>query len=64
MHSAMQNHITLEATVDGPIGIIEPGNAIVIDAVKNEIKLELSRELIERRLQALQPQSKRKNEAS
>ena len=44
MHSAMQNHITLEATVDGPIGIIEPGNAIVIDAVKNEIKLELPAE--------------------
>ena len=45
-------HITPEAAVGGPIGVLQDGDPITIDAEKNEINLNLSAEEINRRIDA------------
>lgn len=49
-HGFVVGHITPEAAVGGPIGIIEPGDKITIDAVKNELILEIPEDLLKQRL--------------
>ncbi len=51
-HGFVVGHITPEAAVGGPIGIIEPGDKITIDAVKNELILEIPEDLLKQRLAA------------
>lgn len=40
-HGFVIGHITPEAAVGGPIGILKDGDEITIDAVRNEIKVNL-----------------------
>ncbi len=49
-HGFVVGHITPEAAVGGPIGVIEPGDEITIDAEKNELILEISEEELKQRL--------------
>ena len=51
-HGFVVGHITPEAAVGGPLAIIQNGDTIVIDAVKNEINLSLSAEVIAQRLKS------------
>tara|TARA_Y100000588_G_scaffold389879_1_gene493807 strand:+ start:20592 stop:22208 length:1617 start_codon:yes stop_codon:yes gene_type:complete len=51
-HGFVVGHITPEAAVGGPIGIIEPGDKITIDAEKNELILEIPEDLMKQRLAA------------
>ena len=51
-HGFVVGHFTPEAAVGGPIGIIEPGDKITIDAVKNELILEIPEDLLKQRLAA------------
>ncbi len=48
-HGFVVGHITPEALDGGLIGLVENGDTISIDAVKNEISLHISEEEIERR---------------
>jgi dihydroxy-acid dehydratase len=41
-HGFVVGHVTPEAAVGGPIGLIEDGDSIVIDAENNQISLEIS----------------------
>jgi dihydroxy-acid dehydratase len=54
-HGFVVGHITPEAAVGGPIGIIKNGDPITIDAVKNELTLGLSVKEIKARLKAKKP---------
>ena len=49
-HGFVVGHITPEAAVGGPIGILQDGDPITIDAEKNEINLDLPPEAIQQRL--------------
>lgn len=49
-HGFVAGHVTPEAFEGGPIAIVETGDKISIDAESNEIKLELSDEIISERL--------------
>jgi len=50
-HGFVVGHITPEAFDGGPIGVLKNGDPITIDAIKNEISVDLTaRELSERRL--------------
>ena len=49
-HGFVVGHITPEAAVGGPIGVIEPEDEITIDAEKNELILEIPGDLLKRRL--------------
>jgi dihydroxy-acid dehydratase len=51
-HGFVVGHITPEAAVGGLLGIIRKGDPITIDAVKNEINLEISPKEIKARLHA------------
>jgi dihydroxy-acid dehydratase len=51
-HGFVVGHITPEAVVGGPLAIVQNGDTVVIDAVKNEINLSLSAEVISQRLKA------------
>jgi dihydroxy-acid dehydratase len=48
-HGFVVGHITPEAYIGGPLALIKNGDAIVIDAVKRQINLELPRVEIARR---------------
>jgi dihydroxy-acid dehydratase len=54
-HGFVVGHITPEAAKGGPIGIIKNGDPIVIDAVKNELTLDLSPKELKARLAAWKP---------
>jgi dihydroxy-acid dehydratase len=41
-HGFIVGHVTPEAQVGGPIGLIQTGDVITIDAEKNEISVDLS----------------------
>lgn len=49
-HGFVVGHITPEAAVGGPIGIIRDGDTITIDAEVNEINVEISEEEYEQRI--------------
>ncbi|MBP7142652.1 MAG: dihydroxy-acid dehydratase [Opitutaceae bacterium] len=54
-HGFVVGHITPEASVGGPIAIIRNGDPIVIDAVRNELSLNLPAKEIKARLKAWKP---------
>ena len=58
-HGFVVGHITPEAAVGGPIGVLQNGDPITIDAEKNEINLNLSAEEINRRIDAWKPNAAR-----
>ncbi|MEH6502985.1 MAG: dihydroxy-acid dehydratase [Cycloclasticus sp.] len=49
-HGFVVGHITPEAHQGGTIAIVEDGDTITIDSVKNELKLHLDDEMIQQRL--------------
>jgi dihydroxy-acid dehydratase len=54
-HGFVIGHITPEAAVGGPIGVIRNGDRIVIDAEVNEIRIEIPDEELQARLEAFTP---------
>jgi dihydroxy-acid dehydratase len=54
-HGFVVGHITPEAATGGPIGIIKNGDTITIDAVKNELTLDLPPKEFKARLKAWKP---------
>jgi dihydroxy-acid dehydratase len=54
-HGFVVGHITPEAAIGGPIGIIKNGDPITIDAVKNVLTLDLSTREIATRMKAWKP---------
>ncbi|MBG31430.1 MAG: dihydroxy-acid dehydratase [Opitutae bacterium] len=54
-HGFVVGHVTPEAAVGGPIGIIRNGDPITIDAEKNELNLELDEQELEARFRAWSP---------
>jgi dihydroxy-acid dehydratase len=56
-HGFVVGHITPEAAVGGPIGIIKNGDPITIDAVKNELTLGLPAKEIKARLKKWKPKA-------
>lgn len=54
-HGFDVGHITPEAAVGGPIGIVQTGDEIEIDAVKNSISLNIPQEEYDRRMATLKP---------
>ena len=61
-HGFVVGHITPEAHVGGPIGLLKDGDEITIDAVNNVISVDLSDEELEARKaewQAYEPRYKR-----
>ncbi len=51
-HGFVVGHITPEAAVGGPIAVVKNGDGITIDAVKNELTLDLAPGELETRLKA------------
>jgi dihydroxy-acid dehydratase len=54
-HGFVVGHITPEAAVGGPIGVIQTGDVITIDASTNQLNLELPAAELAARLAAYQP---------
>jgi dihydroxy-acid dehydratase len=54
-HGFVVGHISPEAALGGPIGLLRSGDRIVIDAVKREIRVELPAAELRRRRVAWQP---------
>ncbi len=54
-HGFVVGHITPEAAVGGPIGIVKNGDPITIDAVRNTISLDLSAKELKARQKAWRP---------
>jgi len=54
-HGFVIGHITPEAAVGGPIGILRDGDEITIDATKNEINVHISDAELQERLRAYTP---------
>jgi dihydroxy-acid dehydratase len=54
-HGFVVGHITPEAAIGGPIGVIKNGDPITIDAVKNELTLDLPPKELKARLKAWKP---------
>ncbi|MCC5839613.1 MAG: dihydroxy-acid dehydratase [Opitutales bacterium] len=54
-HGFDVGHITPEAACGGPIGIVQTGDEIEIDAVKNTISLNIPEEIYSARMAAFQP---------
>ncbi len=54
-HGFVVGHITPEAFTGGPLAIVKNGDPIVIDAVKNELTLDLPAKEIKARLKAWKP---------
>ncbi len=48
-HGFVIGHVVPEAQVGGPIALVEDGDVISVDAVKNSIELKVSEEELERR---------------
>ncbi len=54
-HGFVVGHITPEAAIGGPIGVIKNGDPITIDAVKNELTLGIAAKELKARLKAWKP---------
>ena len=54
-HGFVVGHITPEAAVGGPIAVIKNGDTITIDAVKNELTLDIPAKDLKARLKAWKP---------
>jgi dihydroxy-acid dehydratase len=54
-HGFVVGHVTPEAAIGGPIAIVENGDPIVIDARRMTIDLELSQDVIDKRLRSWSP---------
>jgi len=54
-HGFVVGHISPEAAVGGPIGLLRTGDRISIDAIKREIRVELPAAELRRRRRAWQP---------
>jgi len=48
-HGFVVGHVTPEASVGGPLGLLQNGDPIIIDAEKNELTLDLPEEEIKKR---------------
>ena len=60
-HGFVVGHVTPEASVGGPLGLLQNGDPIIIDAEKNELTLDLSEEEIKTRKDKwYQPEPKEK----
>ena len=58
-HGFVVGHISPEAAVGGPIGLLRSGDHIAIDAVKREMRVELPAAELRRRRAAWQPKPAR-----
>jgi dihydroxy-acid dehydratase len=58
-HGFVVGHITPEAAVGGPIGVIRNGDPITIDAVRNELALGIPARELKARLKAWKPRAPR-----
>ena len=58
-HGFVVGHITPEAAVGGPIGVIRNGDPITIDAVRNELTLGIPARELKARLKAWKPRAPR-----
>ena len=58
-HGFVVGHITPEAAIGGPIGILKNGDPITINAEKNEINLNLPEQDIQQRLKDWQSKEKK-----
>jgi dihydroxy-acid dehydratase len=58
-HGFVVGHITPEAAVGGPIGVIRNGDTITIDAVRNELTLGITAGELKARLKAWKPRAPR-----
>ena len=58
-HGFVVGHITPEAAVGGPIGVIRNGDPITIDAVRNELTLGIPAGELKSRLKAWKPRAPR-----
>ncbi len=58
-HGFVIGHITPEAAVGGPIGVIRNGDPITIDAVRNELTLGVAARELKARLKAWKPRAPR-----
>ena len=58
-HGFVVGHITPEAAVGGPIGVIRNGDPITIDAVRNELTLGIPAGELKARLKAWKPRAPR-----
>jgi dihydroxy-acid dehydratase len=56
-HGFVVGHISPEAAVGGPIGLLRSGDRISIDAVKREIRVELSAAELRRRAAGWKPRA-------
>ena len=54
-HGFVVGHITPEAAAGGPIAVIKNGDSITIDAVKNELTLDIPARELKTRLKAWKP---------
>ncbi len=54
-HGFVVGHISPEAALGGPIGLVRSGDTIVIDAIKRELRIELSAAELRRRRRAWKP---------
>jgi dihydroxy-acid dehydratase len=60
-HGFVVGHITPEAASGGPIAVIRNGDPITIDAVKNQLTLELPAKELKARLKAWRPKPSKEN---
>ncbi|MCE2863179.1 MAG: dihydroxy-acid dehydratase [Opitutaceae bacterium] len=58
-HGFVVGHITPEAAVGGPIGVIRNGDPITIDAVRNELTLGVAARELKARLKSWKPRAPR-----
>ena len=58
-HGFVVGHITPEAAIGGPIGVIRNGDPITIDAVRNELTLGIPARELKARLKAWKPRAPR-----
>jgi len=54
-HGFVVGHITPEAAVGGPLGVVKNGDTITIDAERNEIKIEITQKELKQRQKAWTP---------
>ncbi|MDH3400997.1 MAG: dihydroxy-acid dehydratase [Chromatiales bacterium] len=57
-HGFVVGHVTPEAAVGGPIGLVEDGDEIHIDAAKREINLKVDEQTLSRRRESWQTEDK------
>ena len=50
-HGFVVGHVTPEAAVGGPIGVVRNGDPITIDAEKSELNLDISEDELQNRLE-------------